>query len=135
MKIYNEHEFVTSNFNISELACKDGTINAHVIKVCIEKLQPFRTKLGIPLNIVSAFRSPEYNKKIGGESQSKHMLGEAFDILWTAELKRKFKTIDAFKDYCIKEGVKGIGLYNTFVHIDWRTDPNPRGYSFWDLRG
>lgn len=127
-KIANER--VTRHFFLSELACRDGTINAQVIKTCIEKLEPMRSVIGVPFILNSAYRSPEYNEKIGGASQSKHMEGIAFDIAWTKSLKEKFGTMEKFKEYVETYwGVKGFGFYDTFVHIDWREEP-----ATWDGR-
>lgn len=43
-------------------------------------LDPLREKIGKPLHITSGYRSPEYNKIIGGSINSQHMNGEAADI-------------------------------------------------------
>lgn len=67
------------NFSPKEIACKDsGSIK---IKVeAMEKLQALRTAIGKPLSIVSGYRSPAHNAAVDGAPQSKHMLGEAFDV-------------------------------------------------------
>lgn len=127
-------EKVTPNFKVGELACKDGNINSKVILICKDYLQPLREKAGVPFSLTSAYRTEAYNKSIGGSPNSQHMLGKAFDIVWTVALKKKFGTQEAFKKFCIENGVKGFGHYKTFVHIDWRITPNSRGWSEWDER-
>ena len=67
------------NFSPAEIACR-GTGKLKINTEAMDKLQALRTKLGKPLIVRSAYRSPEHNKAVGGAKASKHMLGEAFDI-------------------------------------------------------
>jgi zinc D-Ala-D-Ala carboxypeptidase len=46
----------------------------------LDKLQALRDRLGKPLIVRSAYRSPEHNRAVGGATRSKHMEGAAFDI-------------------------------------------------------
>ncbi|WP_372521356.1 D-Ala-D-Ala carboxypeptidase family metallohydrolase [Pararhodobacter marinus] len=46
----------------------------------MDKLQALRDRLGKPLIVRSAYRSPEHNRAVGGAPGSKHMQGTAFDI-------------------------------------------------------
>ena len=57
-------------------------------------LDNIRHRAGIPFKINSAYRSPEYNKKIGGVSNSAHCLGKAVDIAAT-DSKSRFLIIEA----------------------------------------
>lgn len=63
--------------------------------------------------ITSGYRSPEYNKSIGGAKDSQHVLGKAIDICvvnvacfkvaaWAVENYPKIKGVglDLFKNYC-----------------------------------
>jgi len=47
-----------------------------------EKIRAFR---GAPIKVNSGYRSPEYNKKIGGAKTSQHMKGEALDLPLTSD--------------------------------------------------
>lgn len=47
--------------------------------------EPLRAFRGGPIKVNSGYRSPEYNKKIGGAKNSQHMKGEALDLPLTAE--------------------------------------------------
>jgi len=70
---------------------------------------------GQNLTITSAYRSPAYNDRVGGVSGSLHMQGKAVDIVMTG-----YSTADRarFIEIAINEGAQGIGVYNTFTHVD-----------------
>ena len=68
-----------ANFLPAEIACR-GTGNLLVNEAALDKLQALRDRLGKPLIIRSAYRSPEHNRIVGGAKASKHMEGIAFDI-------------------------------------------------------
>lgn len=110
------------SFKPQEIACKgDGSI---IIDYdAMDKLQAFRDLARTPVIINSAYRSPSYNKRVGGAPKSQHLHGKAFDIqisktLTRAKVHRLAKQV----------GFTGFGDYNSFVHID---TGNPR---YWDLR-
>lgn len=79
------------------------------------KLENLARSLGETLTITSAYRSPEYNKRVGGAKSSQHMLGNATDI--TMRGKSSSQRAD-FIQKAINAGLTGIGLYNTFIHVD-----------------
>jgi len=70
---------------------------------------------GQTLNITSAYRSPIHNKNVGGKDRSEHKNGKAVDIVMDG-----YSTSDRarFIELAINEGITGIGVYNTFIHID-----------------
>lgn len=81
------------------------------------KFIPVCRRMGKTLTINSAYRSPKYNKKIGGAKNSFHSTGLAMDIsmagLSNDEI-RKFIRIAS------QEGFMGIAYYSgsNFTHID-----------------
>lgn len=109
---------LTRDFSRSEFACKCGcgfdTVDAELILV----LQDVRNHFESPISINSGCRCEAYNKKVGGSQNSQHKLGRAADI--------------AVKDYPPESvqhylegkypGSYGIGRYNTFTHIDTRSN-------------
>jgi len=101
------------NFTPKEIACK-GTGKLLVNEDSMDRLQALRTEIGLPFHVNSGYRSPEYNKKVGGAPNSFHMQGMAFDIS-LSNLNRGIMTEKA-EDY----GFNGIGQYNSFIHIDTR---------------
>lgn len=78
-----------------------------------------RDHLGRPVRITSSYRSPAYNKAVGGKSQSLHKRFMAADIqcdgVTPTEVWRILKT---WRDQGKFAG--GLGLYKTFVHVDTR---------------
>lgn len=124
---------LTNNFNSDEFACKDGNKvpEAYLpnVKKLAANLQVLRDHLGKPIIINSGYRTPKYNKSVGGAPASKHLLAEAGDIRVAGMTS---KQVHSEIQKLIAEGKMhngGLGLYNTFVHYDVR-----KGVSRWDLR-
>ena len=67
------------NFSPAEIACR-GTGKLLINTDAMDKLQALRDRLGKPLILRSAYRSPEHNRAVDGAPQSKHMNGTLFDI-------------------------------------------------------
>lgn len=69
--------------------------------------------------LLSIYRSPAYNRAVGGKSRSQHLENRAIDVKFTRvssyTAARKLKEI---RDKGIFKG--GIGTYSSFVHIDTR---------------
>ena len=70
------------NFSPAEIACR-GTGKLLVNEPALDRLQALRDRLGKPLIVRSAYRSPEHNLAVGGATRSKHLDGAAFDIAMT----------------------------------------------------
>lgn len=111
-----------SNFQVKEFACKDGTDEIKIDGLLVRRLQMCRDKFGVTI-INSAYRTPEWNKKVGGVANSQHVLGKASDTVCKSvsplELAMYAEAID----------MGGVGLYNDFTHIDTRD-----GKARWDSR-
>tara|TARA_R110000751_G_scaffold4346_3_gene21227 strand:+ start:24685 stop:25062 length:378 start_codon:yes stop_codon:yes gene_type:complete len=115
---------ISNNFTLEEWKCHDGT---HVpfnlvdsVKECAENLQHLRNKLGRAIIVVSGYRNPSYNEKIGGSKNSYHMRGMATDIKVS---RMDPKDVHAAVEELIKDGIMrqgGLGLYKNFVHVDIR---------------
>lgn len=117
---------LTKNFDSNEFNCHDGTAVPDElmpnVKKLAQQLQRLRDELGEPIHINSGYRSPAYNKKIGGVQDSQHVQGKAADI--TVKSKSP-KQLAAIIESLIKDGslyFGGIGVYPGFVHVDIRMD-------------
>lgn len=115
---------LTPNFNKKEFASKDGAGMPEPvwenIKTLAKQLEVLRSALNKPITISSGFRSVSHNKRIGGVSDSQHVLGKASDLQVSGlKPKKVYETIEKL----IKQGKMlqgGLGLYDTFVHYDIR---------------
>jgi hypothetical protein len=101
------------NVSPAEIACR-GTGKLLVNEVALDALQALRDRLGKPLIVRSAYRSPEHNLAVGGAKASKHMQGIAFDIAMANQ------DPDAFEATARAIGFRGFGFYprSGFIHID-----------------
>ena len=118
------HKQLTKNFHIEEFYCHDGVpvpddMYLDVLELA-ENLQVLRDTIGKPIKIVSGYRHPEYNKKIGGARNSQHMLATAADIKVKGMGTEKLSSIieAAITDGIMKKG--GVGRYPSFTHYDTR---------------
>ncbi len=115
---------LSENFNLIEFQCRCcGQVK--LSPELLDKLQALRTKINKPLVITSGFRCKDHNIFVGGAQRSQHLEGTAADvILASTELDA-----DTLADLAIGLDFRGIGLYNSFVHLDVREVP-----AFWDTR-
>ncbi len=78
------------------------------------------SEMGVPVkSIISAYRSPRYNRAVRGKSHSLHMVNQAVDVVFrgvspyhVARVARHLRDKRKFKG--------GVGRYRSFVHIDTR---------------
>ena len=113
----------SKNLSWAELACKDGTpypeqwrtTRARELAAAFEAV---RDAVGLPLVVLSGYRTSAHNRAIGGARASQHVEGRALDLLpprgWTVtQLAAVVAGVPA---------VRGIGIYEAggFVHMDVR---------------
>ncbi|MCW3784220.1 YcbK family protein [Defluviimonas salinarum] len=101
------------SFSPAEIACR-GTGAVRINTEALDRLQSLRNRLGKPLIVRSAYRSPEHNRAVGGAPASKHMAGTAFDIAMANH------DPVAFEAAARAVGFLGFGTYprSGFMHID-----------------
>jgi len=101
------------NFSPAEIACR-GTGQLKLHPEALDRLQALRDRLGKPLIVRSAYRSPEHNRAVGGAPASKHMDGTAFDIAMSNHDPA------AFEAAARAVGFLGFGYYprSGFIHVD-----------------
>jgi hypothetical protein len=138
---------ITEHFAVAELCrqkdwpilANDPVAQNHLRRLVAVALEPVRELWGAPLLCVSGYRSPQHNARVGGATQSQHMMGRAADITpvginWPAlregrgteaDAKRLREFICLVEHHLGKEleGIGGIGKYPGWCHVDIR----PRG--------
>ena len=109
-------------FDYDELKCKGANCCGGVAAMnpnLLIALDSIRVLADSPIYVSSGFRCITHNRKVGGVKASYHTQGMAADIY------SKNLTIDEL--YGIIEKVKkvrGIGVYDNFIHIDVRYNEN-----------
>ncbi len=115
---------LTRNFQLNEFRSKCGrdfpAETLPRLKVLARNLQVLREELKLAISITSGYRSPEHNRKIGGASASRHMVGDAADIVVHGKTPQEVaNTIERL----IAEGKMqqgGLKAYDSFTHYDCR---------------
>lgn len=109
-----------------------GWVGDRLTPLC-EALEKIRAHFGgKPVRILSGYRSPEFNRAIKGAKQSQHMAGRAADIVIKGVLPKDI--YEAVKKNWKAWGIRGVGIYVGFVHVDVRVDESgalPLGLARW----
>lgn len=115
---------LTKNFLLTEFACSDGTQVPEKLICNVQELahnlQALRDYVNESVVLNSGYRTPAYNKKIGGKPASKHILAQAADINVKSKTPKQLHAIieKLILEKVMKQG--GLGLYPGFVHYDIR---------------
>lgn len=130
----NPNQQLTKNFNLSEFACKDFaktpvpeelTLNAAYLAVQLQKIRDY-LNLNL-LRINSAYRTPVWNKNLGGASNSNHVKSTAADLTQYNISNDSFFSLikKLVKEKIIPDGE--IIKYDKFVHysphFEWKHFP------------
>ena len=123
IKTYPKHsaEQLSANFKAREFDCTCSRCTETLIdEKLVKYLQQFRDHFEKPIS-PTAYRCPAHNAEVpNAATKSRHTMGMAADFhidgVHPIEIARYAESI----------GIKGIGLYDDFVHIDTRDKK-----SFW----
>jgi|SRR5665647_1859460 len=132
---------LTLNFSLEQLSysetaqreCIDNTPGADIVdnlRLLAEGLERVRMLTGYPLDISSAYRCPELNRRVGGARTSQHTLGLAADFT-CAEFGPPVDVIKAIRDSGI-EFDQCILEYAKWVHISFSKAPRGRVLTIYD---
>lgn len=133
---------ITDNFTWAEAECHDGTevpihLQPNARRLAEHVLEPIRYDFGGPLIPLSWYRTPEYNRAIGGAPKSFHCYALAADIRPAdlIELPRLMFIVERM----INEGrlplLGGLGKYRGWIHIDARVKPSNGHIARWLGKG
>lgn len=106
---------LSDHFTVREFACNDGSDVVFIHPILPVWAEAARVING-PFKPNSAYRTVEYNAKIGGATYSKHCHGTAMDI--PAINATPQELYDLFEEIMGDSG--GLGLYSWGVHVDPR---------------
>lgn len=107
---------LSAHFSRAEFDCHDGAMaNPH--PNLLAALENLRTIIGNrPIRIVSGYRSPAWNKRVGGATRSQHLVNAAADI----------PSGIATVDQALAAGFTGVGWCGSWaVHVDVRPAAKP----------
>ncbi len=140
------HGKVSKNFALSEFYTKCRYNTGHYLdSILIPSVQYIRGYYGVPVKIISTYRTYECNKQAGGATKSQHMQYDAVDWKFTGKyasvMHKRYR--DDIKNKGIvfqalfKIGCRGFGTYATSNHLDGRVSGNMFYYkgSFYNVWG
>lgn len=108
---------ISEHFKLSEFK-SPGTDTVKYDTDILAMLEKIRAHFGGPIQITSGYRTPAYNKKVGGSTNSAHMDGRAADF----KVKDKAGNPISSKSVCLfLEEIgwaHGIGYMDTATHFD-----------------
>jgi len=132
---------LTLNFSLEQLSysetaqreCIDNTPGADIVdnlRLLAEGLERVRMLTGYPLDISSAYRCPELNRRVGGAKTSQHAQGQAADFTCAGfgppvDIIKAIRDSDIEFDQCILE-------YARWVHISFSKMPRGKVLTIYD---
>lgn len=116
---------LSPHIQVYEFACTDGSRPVFASQTLVDILENIRVHFGAPLHINSGYRTVSYNAQTKGSSpKSQHCNGLAADIWVEGHTPAE---VYAYADKLLGEH-GGLGIYNTFVHVDVRADKSRFDY-------
>lgn len=124
VKTYTKATQISPHFNSSEFKCKCGCGGMKIDDRLINMLEQLFDKCNAKaIYVVSGYRCPTYDKKIGGFA-GRHSKGQAADIQVINKNGKKINTkyVSCIAQDLFKEaGIANINKSYTNIHIDSRT--------------
>ena len=117
-----EYGLVSPHFKAKEFQCKDKSEYLLIATELIEVLEKIRSHFNAPVIINSGYRTPSWNSKVNGASNSYHCKGMAADIVVKGHSSRE---VAKYADSIMEQG--GIIRYTSYVHIDVREERYRKG--------
>lgn len=108
---WDEIEFFTPG----EFACKCGCGTGEIQESLVRAADEIRRRLGVPVTVTSGLRCEKHNAAVGGVSNSRHLGGDAADLISSAGPARMKEVAEE-----VMGNTGGIGLYSWGIHVDTR---------------
>ncbi len=116
VKYFKSSEFDSPDLPGSGINMQQSTIN---------KLDKAREYAGVPIIVVSGWRTKKHNKEVGGVDDSSHIDGYAIDVRAIGDNYSKILSA------LIRAGFKRIGLMHHGIHADDDpTKPTPAVWTY-----
>ena len=120
------------NFTEAEMCCKCGCGRADMDEGFMDRLQAMRTEAGIPFQVNSGYRCPDYNDRISTTGRNgPHPTGHAVDLGCSGGRAHEVQRL------AHKHGMTGIGSKQhgphegRFLHLDdLKTPPRPNIWGY-----
>ena len=123
-------KYVAEYWKDFEFKCGCGCGRSKIHPALLELADDVRRFVGVPLRSNSGVRCAAHNSSVGGRPASLHLnqgsldVGHAFDCTYSsAELRTPLniaRLYILFESFGRKHGELGLGLYESFVHVDVR---------------
>lgn len=110
---------LTAHFKVKEFRCKDGSDTILIARELPVICEYLRMRTGKPFAPNSAYRTPQYNKQVGGVENSQHTYGTAVDIP-TLSGYTPAKMAAIAREIMPDWG--GVGIYSWGIHVDVRKE-------------
>lgn len=127
---------LSQHFSVDECRSK-GDRTAWVHRDLLGQLEKLRASVGRPLGLVSAWRDPAHNRRVGGATTSQHTFGAAPELVAVrARLSPGAdmfagKAADFNRGYITLEDLTDLNL---FTGVGWRADGGKRWVTHVDVR-
>ena len=115
-KVSDGAKQLSAHFKVREFACRSGADAVLIAPRLVMVLETIRAHFGAAVTINSGYRTPQYNTKVGGVTDSQHCYGTAADIV----VKGQKPAAVAAYARTIMPDWGGVGVYDSFTHIDIR---------------
>lgn len=114
---------ITKNFTVAEIANNSANTLCKLVFTpelisFAALLQTLRDQYGKPLNVNSWYRTAEFNKRVGGSSNSLHLQGRAVDLAVSSYFEQDYLVKEWKKICSANNRIGGANLYPTFIHLD-----------------
>lgn len=113
---------LSEHFKAKEFQCKDKSESLLIATELIETLEKIRSHFNAPVIINSGYRTPSWNSKVNGASNSYHCKGMAADIVVKGHSSRE---VAKYADSIMEQG--GVIRYTNFTHVDVREERYRKG--------